>query len=54
MDLRFRLGIDNDEILAALKVMEVNLETPLNREHVSKHVGISLRQLERKRVALTA
>jgi len=47
MDLRFRLGISDEKLLAALKAMEANLETPLDREQLAALTGVSLRQLER-------
>ena len=47
MDLRFRLGVANDKLLAALKAMEANLETPLSRTELADLAGVSLRQLER-------
>jgi transcriptional regulator GlxA family with amidase domain len=47
MDLRFRLGIADEKLLAALRAMEANLETPLTREAIAKGADISLRQLER-------
>ena len=47
MDLRFRLGVGDEKLLAALKAMEANLEAPLPRAHLADAAGISLRQLER-------
>jgi transcriptional regulator GlxA family with amidase domain len=47
MDLRFRLGVANEKLLAALKVMESNLEKPLAREDLARLAGLSVRQLER-------
>jgi len=47
MDLRFRLGIDDEHVLTALKAMEENIEEPLPRERLARSVGVSLRQLER-------
>jgi transcriptional regulator GlxA family with amidase domain len=47
MDLRFRLGIADEKLLKALKVMEAHLETPMPRRRLAKLAGVSLRQLER-------
>jgi transcriptional regulator GlxA family with amidase domain len=47
MDLRFRLGITDESVLAVLKAMEENLEEPLSRQQLAGLAGISLRQLER-------
>jgi transcriptional regulator GlxA family with amidase domain len=47
MDLRFRLGVGNQKLLAALKAMEANLEKPLAREELARLAGLSVRQLER-------
>jgi transcriptional regulator GlxA family with amidase domain len=47
MDLRFRLGVADKNVLSALKAMEENLEEPLPREQLAALVGVSLRQLER-------
>ena len=47
MDLRFRLGVANEKLLAALMAMESNIETPLAREEVAAIAELSLRQLER-------
>ena len=47
MDLRFRLGIADENVLVVLKTMEENLEEPLSREQLADLVGVSLRQLER-------
>jgi transcriptional regulator GlxA family with amidase domain len=47
MDLRFRLGVGDDKVLAALKAMEANIEAPLSRAELAGMAGISLRQLER-------
>jgi transcriptional regulator GlxA family with amidase domain len=47
MDLRFRLGIADEKLLAALKAMEAHLETPLSRQKLASIAGLSLRQLER-------
>jgi transcriptional regulator GlxA family with amidase domain len=47
MDLRFRLGVADEKVLAVLKAMEENIEEPLSREQLAGLAGISLRQLER-------
>jgi transcriptional regulator GlxA family with amidase domain len=47
MDLRFRLGVADDRLLAVLAAMEANLETPLARTRLAAIAGLSLRQLER-------
>jgi len=47
MDLRSRLGVADDRLLKALKVMEVQIETPLSRARLAELAGLSLRQLER-------
>lgn len=48
MDLRFRFGITDENLLAALEAMEAHLETPMPRERLAALAGVSLRQLERK------
>jgi transcriptional regulator GlxA family with amidase domain len=47
MDLRFRLGIADENLLAVLKMMETNVETPVSREMLAMSVKLSVRQLER-------
>lgn len=47
MDLRSRLGIADEALLAALKAMENNIEEPLSRMALSELAGVSIRQLER-------
>lgn len=47
MDLRFRLGIADEKLLAVLKAMEGALEAPWPREKLADVAGISLRHLER-------
>lgn len=47
MDLRFRLGVADDNLLKVLRAMEQNIESPLSRERLAKLAGTSLRQLER-------
>jgi AraC family carnitine catabolism transcriptional activator len=47
MDLRFRLGIADEKLLAVLRAMEANLERPIPRPALARSAGVSLRQLER-------
>ncbi|HWK74450.1 MAG TPA: GlxA family transcriptional regulator [Povalibacter sp.] len=47
MDLRQRLGVVDDNLLSALKIMEEHVEAPLSRQRIATLVGASLRQLER-------
>lgn len=47
MDLRFRLGVGDERLLAALREMEAHLEDPLPRQRLADVAGTSLRQLER-------
>jgi transcriptional regulator GlxA family with amidase domain len=47
MDLRFRLGVTNEKLLAVLRTMEANLEKPLAREELARIASLSVRQLER-------
>jgi transcriptional regulator GlxA family with amidase domain len=47
MDLRFRHGVGDDNLLRVLKAMEDNLEWPLPRARLAKTADVSLRQLER-------
>lgn len=47
MDLRFRLGVANEKLLAALRAMESNIEAPLRRSEIAEIAQLSLRQLER-------
>lgn len=47
MDLRARLGVRDEALLKALKIMEAHIESPLSRERLAKLAGVSLRQLER-------
>ncbi len=46
-DLRFRTGISHPKLLAAVAMMEENLEIPLNREEIADSVDLSTRQMER-------
>ncbi len=48
MDLRHRLGVDDEALIAVLRAMEANLETPLSRAALARIAGVSLRQLERR------
>jgi transcriptional regulator GlxA family with amidase domain len=47
MDLRYRLGVADEKLIAVLRAMEMSLETPLSRAVLARSAGISLRQLER-------
>lgn len=47
MRLRNRLGITQPKLLAAIELMEDNLEEPLSRRALAAHTGVSTRQLER-------
>ena len=47
MDLRHRLGVRDEKLLAVLRTMEANLESPKPREALARLAGVSLRQLER-------
>lgn len=47
MDLRHRLGIGDEGLLAVLRAMEANLEAPRPRADLARIAGVSLRQLER-------
>jgi transcriptional regulator GlxA family with amidase domain len=47
MDLRYRLGVADEKLLAVLRAMETSIETPQPRETLARSAGISLRQLER-------
>ena len=47
MDLRLRLGVADERLLKALKLMESHLESPLPRDQLARAAGLSLRQLER-------
>jgi transcriptional regulator GlxA family with amidase domain len=47
MDLRHRLGVNDERLLGVLPAMEANLEMPLGRHELAQMAGISLRQLER-------
>jgi transcriptional regulator GlxA family with amidase domain len=47
MDLRFRLGVADEKLLAALRAMESHIETPLSRHRIAAIAQLSLRQVER-------
>lgn len=47
MDLRFRLGVGDERLLAVLREMEAHLEAPLARQQLADLAHMSLRQLER-------
>lgn len=47
MDLRFRLGVGDERLLAVLREMERHVEAPLSRQRLAGLAGMSLRQLER-------
>ncbi len=47
MDLRSRVGVSHPKLLAAIELMEANLELTLNREDIAQQVNLSTRQLER-------
>jgi transcriptional regulator GlxA family with amidase domain len=47
MGLRNRLDITQPKLLAAIELMEDNLEEPLSRRVLAAHTGVSTRQLER-------
>jgi transcriptional regulator GlxA family with amidase domain len=47
MDLRYRLGVADEKLIAVLRAMEMSLETPQSRSALARSASISLRQLER-------
>lgn len=47
MALRARLGASNAALLAAVEMMEQNLEEPLSSDEIAVRVGVTKRQLER-------
>jgi transcriptional regulator GlxA family with amidase domain len=47
MELRARLGVANQKLLAVVSVMEAHLEAPLACGQLAHKVGLSARQLER-------
>ncbi len=47
MPYRVRLGIHHPKLIAAIEMMEANIEEPLDQEMLARYVGLSRRQLER-------
>lgn len=47
MTLRHRIGVSHPKLLAAVELMEENLEQPLDRDRIADAVSLSTRQLER-------
>ncbi|GBD42994.1 HTH-type transcriptional regulator CdhR [bacterium HR40] len=47
MPIRVRLGVHHPKLLAAIELMEANVEEPLPQDMLAKYVGLSRRQLER-------
>jgi transcriptional regulator GlxA family with amidase domain len=47
MPYRVRLGVHNPKLIAAIEMMESNVEEPLNQEMLARYIGLSRRQLER-------
>ena len=45
--LRHRLGTSQPKLVEAVSLMEANLEEPMRLDELSRHVGLSRRQLER-------
>lgn len=45
--LRHRLGTGQPKLLEAVCLMEANIEEPMSLDELSKHIGLSRRQLER-------
>jgi transcriptional regulator GlxA family with amidase domain len=46
-DLRFRLKVGDDRLLAVLRTMEANVEAPRSRAELAAAADLSIRQLER-------
>ncbi|NNG03120.1 MAG: GlxA family transcriptional regulator [Inquilinus sp.] len=42
-----RLGVHNPKLVAAVELMEANLQEPLSQDELAQHVSLSRRQLER-------
>ena len=42
-----RVGVRNGTLLAAVEVMEANIEAPLDADTIAREAGVSRRQLER-------
>ncbi len=47
MPIRLRAGVHHPKLLAAIELMEANVEEPLSQEMLARYVGLSRRQLER-------
>lgn len=47
MDLEQRSGLSHPKLLAAIGHMEAHIEAPLSLHHLSRAIGLSVRQLER-------
>ncbi len=47
MPIRLRVGVHHPKLLAAIELMEANVEEPLSQEMLARYVGLSRRQLER-------
>ncbi len=47
MPIRLRLGVHHPKLIAAIELMEANVEEPLPQDMLAKYVGLSRRQLER-------
>ena len=45
--LRHRLGTSQPKLVEAISLMEANVEEPMSLDELSRHVGLSRRQLER-------
>ena len=45
--LKLRLGTSQPKLVDAISLMEANLEEPMSLDELSRHVGLSRRQLER-------
>ena len=45
--LKHRLGTSQPKLVDAVSLMEANIEEPMNLDELSRHVGLSRRQLER-------
>ncbi|MGF1561588.1 MAG: GlxA family transcriptional regulator [Geminicoccaceae bacterium] len=47
LPLRVRLGVHHPKLIAAIEMMEANVEEPLSQEELAGYIGLSRRQLER-------
>ena len=47
LPLRARLGVQHVKVLRVIEIMEANLSDPLSLVEISRHVGLSRRQVER-------